>query len=181
MKPFLYSLKETAEIAIIAAVAVFLIRGFLIQPFLVSGASMEPNFFSGDYLLIDEVTYRLRPPERGEIVVFRYPQDEKSFFVKRIIGLPGERLKFRNGEIIVFSEKYPNGFTLNESYLPAGAETSGQEVSVNENEYFVLGDNRLRSFDSRNWGKLPQRDIVGLVRLRLWPIDKVLAVERPTY
>ncbi|MBI2514587.1 signal peptidase I [Candidatus Wolfebacteria bacterium] len=181
MKSFLYSVWETIEVGVVAVLAVFLIRSYLIQPFLVSGASMEPNFSSGDYLLIDELTYRFREPERGEVIVFHYPYDETTYYIKRIIGLSGERLIFKDGKITVFNSRNPNGLTLPEGYLPAGFMTSGKEVVLRDNELFVLGDNRNYSFDSRSWGSLSKKEIVGLVRLRLWPFTKVLAVEKPIY
>ena len=181
MKKFLYSFWETIEVALIAIIAVFVIRTFLIQPFLVSGASMEPNFSSGDYLLIDELTYHFKEPERGDVVVFHYPGNESTFYIKRVIGLPGERLSFKDGRVIVFNVDHPGGGSLEETYLPQDLQTSGSEVVLNEGTYFVMGDNRSFSFDSRSWGPLDKRKIVGVVRLRLWPFNKVLAVERPTY
>lgn len=182
MKSFLYSLWEIFEVVLVAVITVLIIRNFLIQPFLVSGASMEPNFSSGDYLLIDEVSYRFRQPERGEVVVFHYPADESTYYIKRIIGLPSERLIIDEGKIMIFNKEHPKGFAVEEDYLPIGTETSGgEEVILKNNEYFVLGDNRNYSFDSRSWGSLQKAEIVGLVRLRLWPFNEVMAVERPMY
>ena len=181
MKKFLYSFWETIEVALIAIIAVFVIRTFLIQTFLVSGASMEPNFSSGDYLLIDELTYHFKEPERGDVVVFHYPGNETTFYIKRIIGLPGERLSFKDGKVMIFNADHPDGFYLGEVYLPQDLQTAGSEVVLREETYFVMGDNRSFSFDSRSWGPLLKSKIVGVVRLRLWPFNKVLAVERPTY
>ena len=182
MRRFLSSLLEIFEIAVVAIGSVFLIRSFLIQPFVVSGASMAPTFRNGDYLLIDELTYRFRSPERGEVVVFRNPRDVSTYFIKRIIGLPGERIKIKNDRIeIVVSDKKEE-FFLEESYLSPGAANGGvSEYSLGQNEYFVLGDNRSFSFDSRSWGSLPAEDIVGLVRLRLWPLDNLSAFAAPQY
>jgi signal peptidase I len=183
MKAFIYAVWETVEVAVIAIVAVLIIRNFLVQPFLVNGASMEPNFHSNDYLLIDEVSYRFKEPMRGEVVVFRYPGDERYFYIKRIIGLPGEEIEIKDGKISIFNEEFPNGFALNEDYLSAGARTSGRDlrIKVAEDEYFVLGDNRGFSFDSRSWGPLKRNEIIGIVRLRLWPLNKVMAFEKPAY
>jgi len=167
-------------VAIIAIVTVFIVRNFLVQPFLVSGASMEPTFSSGDYLLIDELAYRFRNPERGEVVVFKYPGNENVYYIKRIIGLPGERLIFKDGKVQVFNQENSRGFFLEESYLPP-LSTFGQEVTLREGEYFVLGDNRTYSSDSRSWGPLSRKEIVGIVRFRLWPFNKVIAVEKPSY
>lgn len=182
MKSFLYSIWEIIEVGLIALVAVVIIRNFLFQPFLVSGASMEPNFASGDYLLIDEITFRFQQPQRGEVIVFRYPVDKSTYYIKRIIGLPGEKIKINSGQITIFNNEYLDGFTLGEGYLPPNFKTNGQdEFTLKNSEYFVLGDNRSSSFDSRSWGPLAQADIIGLVRLRLWPFNKVMAFEKPAY
>lgn len=183
MRSFLSSFFEVVEVAAIAVVSVFLIRTFLVQPFLVSGSSMSPNFSDGDYLLIDELTYRFRSPERGEVAVFRYPNDHSTYFIKRIIGLPGERVELSNGEVTIFNNDNPSGFVLDESYLPSGTVTKSQTTSVElkDGEYFVLGDNRSASFDSRSWGVLGDEDLVGLVRLRLWPVESIQAFAAPQY
>lgn len=182
MRQFFASVLEVIEVALIAIGAVFLIRNFLVQPFLVSGSSMTPNFYDGDYLLIDELTYRFRNPERGEVSVFRYPNDETTYFIKRIIGLPGERIQIKNGNVTVFNQASPDGFALEESYLHDGLFTSGNiNVELREGEYFVLGDNRSYSFDSRTWGALRSEEIVGLVRLRLWPLNNFRAFAAPEY
>jgi len=182
MRQFFASILEVLEIIAVAVVAVFLVRNFLVQPFLVSGGSMYPNFENGDYLLVDELTYRFRLPERGEVVVFKYPSDPSTYFVKRIIGLPGERIVMKDGEVTVFNEGHPQGFVLDEVYLPKGTTTSGSGVyDLKSNEYLMLGDNRPFSFDSRSWGPLPQPDIVGLVRLRLWPLNEITAFAAPRY
>lgn len=183
IKRILISLWEVLEVVLIAVATVFVIRTFLIQPFLVSGASMEPNFSDHNYLIIDRITYRLRAPERGEVVVFRYPNDPRTFFIKRIIGLPSERVVLRNGVLTA----HPPGdggaaVELREPYLADGAGTTGNfDVRLKDNEYFVLGDNRNFSFDSRNWGAVPREDIVGVVRLRLYPFTAFGAVEAPSY
>lgn len=182
MRKFIASLLEVAEIAIIALGAVFVVRQFLIQPFLVSGASMSPNFSSGDYLMVDELTYRIRPPERGEVVVFRYPNDTSTFFIKRIIGLPGERVTVSGGKIVIYNAEQKDGFELKEDYLPADLSTQGSiDETLGEAEYFVMGDNRPNSFDSRSWGKLPAADIVGLARIRLWPLSEAQLFSSPKY
>lgn len=171
---------------VVALGAVYLIRTFLVQPFLVSGASMAPNFSNGDYLLIDQVSFHLREPQRGEVVVFRYPRDESTYFIKRVIGLPGDRLTIKNGRITLYNREYPDGFALQEEYLPPDVSTvsrSGGDVdfTLAGDEYLVLGDNRQFSFDSRDWGVLPGEDIVGLVRLRLWPPQGLTVFAAPGY
>ena len=180
MKRILASVWEIAELVFIAFVAVFIIRNFLVQPFLVSGASMAPTYAHGDYLLIDELTYRVRPPTRGEVIVFRYPKDESLFFIKRIIGLPGERVVLRGGEL--FLERDGELAALEEDYIPAGNRTPGSfDITLGAEEYLVLGDNRGNSFDSRTWGPVTRGEIVGIARLRLYPFDKVGVSGAPLY
>ncbi|MDO8536819.1 MAG: signal peptidase I, partial [bacterium] len=136
MRQFFASVLEIFEIALIALGAVFLIRTFLIQPFLVSGASMAPNFENGDYLLIDELTYRFRSPERGEVIVFRYPKDPTTYFIKRIIGLPGERAEIKENKITIYNAENPQGFVLDENYLSRPTAMSGsEEFTIQDNEY----------------------------------------------
>jgi signal peptidase I len=182
MRKFFASVLEVAEVIVIAIAAVFIIRTLLVQPFLVSGASMSPNFSNGDYVLVDELTYRLRPPERGEVVVFHDPQDYGTYFIKRVIGLPNETVKITSDTVTAYNTAHPNGLVLNESYLPPSTLTSGSETYVlSSSTYLMLGDNRPFSFDSRSWGPLPAKNIVGLVRIRLWPPTEITAFAAPKY
>lgn len=181
MKNFLSFVWEIAKIVIIALLIVVPIRYFIFQPFFVRGQSMEPTFENGDYLIIDEISYRFREPLRGEVVVFKYPNNPSQRYIKRIIGLPGETIEIDDGKIII----YKNGKTevLDESnYLPGFLETPGDvNLSLDENEYFVLGDNRISSADSRRWGPLPKENIVGRVFLRAWPLTAWAKIEAPEY
>ncbi len=180
-KRFLASAWETAEVVIIALVTVFVIRTFIAQPFLVSGASMEPNFHNGNYLLIDELTYRFRTPERGEVIIFRYPGNESEFFIKRIIGLPGESLTIADNQITITTT---SGQTLavKEPYLADTTRTFGQKtVTLRADEFFMMGDNRSNSFDSRNWGPLNKKEIIGIARLRLFPFGQLGVLSAPQY
>jgi signal peptidase I len=180
MKKLLWAVLEILETIIVSVLAVFLIRSFLFQPFLVSGASMEPSFSSGDYLLIDEISYRLRPPQRGEVIVFK-PPVAGDFFIKRIIGLPNEKIRIQDGQIEIFNAQSQK-ITLKENYLPLNVKTSGDsEIILGANQYLVLGDNRNYSFDSRVWGPLTGDHIIGLVKLRIWPLDMAMAFEKPNY
>jgi signal peptidase I len=142
---------------------------------------MEPNFENGDYLIIDELTYKLREPKRGEVIVFKYPLNPSQRFIKRIIGLPGETIEIKNNRITIFKDKKSQ--ILDESsYLSPNIFTSGDiKVSLKENEYFVLGDDRIASYDSRNWGPLPRENIVGRVILRLWPLEDISKFKVPNY
>ncbi len=170
MKRSLLYLWEIAKIVIIALIIVVPIRHFLFQPFLVHGSSMEPNFHNGDYLIIDEFTYRFREPKRGEVVVFHYPKSPKLEYIKRIVGLPGETIRVNNGKVAVLSKDKKK--ILKEEYLPSSIDTSGNtEITLDSNEYFVLGDNRTASSDSREWGALNEEYIIGKVWFHLKPLS----------
>ncbi len=176
MKKFIWSSFELLEIFIIVFIVVFVIRYFFAQPFVVSGCSMEPNFHGGDYLIVDEVTYRLRPPQRGEVIVFE-PPFGNQYFIKRVIGLPNEIVTIKQGKIII-SNSNGHQWTLEEDYLPENVFTSSElKVRLGKDEYFVLGDNRSKSCDSRNWGPLKRDKIIGRVRLRLWPPFRIDSFE----
>ncbi|MCL5733335.1 MAG: signal peptidase I [Patescibacteria group bacterium] len=182
MRKFLYSALEIIEAVVVAVGVVVVIRSFLVQPFIVSGDSMDPNFQNGNYLLVDEMTYRFRAPERGEVIVFHYPEDPSIYFIKRIIGLPGEKVVIKNDEVTIYNTSNPQGFVLSESYLPKSVITSGDETfNLSQTQYLVLGDNRQFSYDSREWGLLNKSLIVGLVRLRLWPANELTAFAAPSY
>ncbi len=175
MRVFLLAIWEVLEVVLVAVITVFLIRSFLIQPFLVSGASMEPNFGSGNYLLIDELTYRFREPQRGEVIVFRYPENPSTYYIKRIIGLPGEKVEIQKG-VVRITGAGGEEFVLREDYLPPGIVTSGNKsATLGSEEYYMLGDNRNYSFDSRSWGPMDKKYIVGIARLRLLPVSQVQA------
>lgn len=165
---------ETIKIVIISIVVIVGIRSFIMQPFFVSGKSMEPNFHDGDYLIVNEISYRFSDPERGDVIIFHYPKDPKEFFIKRIVGLPGEKVEIRDNRVIVYSNDRPEGFALDEYlYIPTGTVTAGNYTAELKNdEYYVLGDNRSASADSRFWGALNKHFIVGKALLRAWPIDK---------
>lgn len=135
---------------------------------------MEPSFEDGDYLLIDEISYRFNQPERGDVIIFRYPQDTSQFFIKRIIGLPEETMEIKNNKVIIYNKKTPQGFPLEEEYLSLNQQTLGDMVvKLDDNDYFVLGDNRLQSSDSRRWGLVNKSLIVGRAFLRPWPVTRM--------
>lgn len=172
---------ELVEIVVISLAIILPIRYFLIQPFYVKGASMEPTFDDHEYLIIDELSYRFRAPERGEVVVFRYPLDPRQYFIKRIVGLPGEAVSVSGGKVVIVNAEHPDGFTLDESgYLSPDAVTHGDRtVQLSADGYFVLGDNRTASLDSRTFGPLPASQIVGRVWIRGWPLDRVAVFSAP--
>jgi len=172
---------EISKIVIIALVIVVPIRYFLFQPFIVRGASMEPNFHSNDYLIIDEISYRFWEPQRGEVVVFKYPKAPTQRYIKRIVGLPGETIEIKDGQ--VFISKGGEAQVLDESsYLTESVKTPGDvSLALEESEYFVLGDNRSFSSDSRYWGSLPENYIIGRVFFRAWPPQAFAKIALPIY
>lgn len=173
---------EVLKIAVISLAIIIPVRYFLIQPFVVKGSSMEPNFSSGDYLIIDEISYRFAEPQRGDVVVFKYPRNPSQYYIKRIIALPGEKIQIKNGTIVVFTNEYPGGIEIDESYIPENIRTPGDvDALIGEREYFVLGDNRTASSDSRVWGKLEKDKIIGKAWVRGWPIEDIGKIEMPQY
>lgn len=173
MKKLLIFVWETVKIVVISLAIIIPVRYYLIQPFFVHGASMEPNFSNGQYLIIDEISYRFSDPQRGEVVVFRYPPNPSQYYIKRIVGLPGETVEIKDGRVVVYNKNILEGRILDESsYLPKDIITLGNiKIELKENEYFVLGDNRRASSDSRRWGELSKEYIIGQVWIRAWPFN----------
>jgi len=184
-------LLEIIKVVILAFVIIVPVRVFLFQPFFVQGASMEPNFEDSNYLIVNEFGYKktaldingkslftfepFKKIGRGEVVVFRYPKNHTQFFIKRIIGLPGEKIEIKNGQATIFNSDNPNGVVLDErAYLASTVKTVGDIViELKDNEYFVMGDNRMYSSDSRSWGPVNKSEIIGRVLVRAWPLDKL--------
>ncbi|MFC1598847.1 signal peptidase I [Patescibacteria group bacterium] len=176
---------EIIKVVVISLAIIIPVRYFLIQPFYVKGASMEPSFHDHEYLIINEIGYRFDEPQRGDIIVFRYPKDPGQYFIKRIIGLPNEKIKIKEGDIYIFNETYPNGIILDEDiYLLEDIETphlGKTEFILEDGQYFVLGDNRDASLDSRRFGAVPRRLIIGKAWVRGWPFDKITIFQTPDY
>jgi len=182
---------EIVKVFFWALVVIIPIRVFLFQPFFVQGASMESNFEDGNYLVVGELGYKetklkigntelltinsFKELKRGDVVVFHYPKNPQQFFIKRVIALPGEKIEIIEGTVKIFNQENPEGFVLNENeYLSEGTFTKGTvSMQLSSGEYFVMGDNRAASFDSRNWGSVPKNDIVGKVFFRAWPFSDI--------
>lgn len=165
---------ELLKAFILAMVIIVPIRYFLVQPFFVRGASMEPNFHDGEYLIVDQLSYRFRQPARGEVVVFRYPEDPSQFFIKRIVGLPGETVHIDDGRVALTIPGQMQKVELDEmAYLSDSVRTGGtMDVELGTDEYFLLGDNREASSDSRSWGPVVKRAIMGRAWVRAWPLPR---------
>lgn len=175
-------LVEVVKVVAVVLLSAIIIRTFVFQPFVVEGSSMEGNFHNGEYLFIEKVSYKLKSPKRGDVVVFRYPRDVRYNYIKRVIGLPGERVRITNGQVSI------NDKVLTEEYVTAGQPTLidnkpelNYEITLESNQYFMLGDNRAHSSDSREWGPLDKRFIIGRSALVLYPQSSFRAIASPVY
>jgi signal peptidase I len=153
-----------------AVVLAAIIQAFIIRPFIVSGSSMDPIIKNGQYLIVDEVSYHLKTPQRGDVIVFKAPPEPTKYYIKRVIGLPGDTVKILDGKVTIVNAAHPGGFTLSEPYLTHLSTDTGTYV-VPQDSYFVMGDNRSGSYDSRSWGMLPVANIRGRALVRLLPIN----------
>jgi len=170
---------DLGKIVIILAMAIYLIHLFVISVFVVSGESMEPNFHDRNYLLVNKIGYSFVQPQRGEVVVFKFPGELKEKYIKRIIGLPGETIEVKNNGV------YVNGSKLIEPYLPKNFQTTTlsnqNKWTLKDKEYFVLGDNRDNSNDSRVWGPLPKENLIGKITYSLYPFSNLNGILKPNY
>lgn len=160
---------EIIRFSIIALLIVIPVRMFIAQPFIVSGASMDDTFHSGEYLIVDQVTYQLDAPERGDVIIFRFPQDPSKFFIKRVIALPGDTIEITGSEVRISNDEHPEGFVLAEPYVKSMQSGATLTETLGPREYFVMGDNRDESSDSRAWGLVQEDQIIGRAFLRLFP------------
>ncbi len=174
---FIFDAIESIVVALSIFVVFYL---FLLQPHQVKGASMDPTFHDGQYILTDKIGYRFHTPERGDVIVFKAPRNPDYDYIKRIIGVPGDKIKVMSGSV------YVNGVKLEENYIPSQTMIlpgqflkEDQEVALGSEEYFVLGDNRSQSSDSRQWGVVPKKDIIGRVFFRYWPFDQFGKIDKP--
>ena len=164
-----HPLTEIIRFALLAIIIVVPIRMFIAQPFIVSGASMDETFTNGQYLIVDQLSYYLDDPARGDVVIFRYPRDPSKFFIKRVIGLPGDTITIEEARVTITNEANPDGFTIDEPYVTSMEVAAPRTEVMGPREYFVMGDNRDQSSDSRVWGVLQEERIIGRAWLRLFP------------
>jgi signal peptidase I len=165
-------LYEIVQFAALIIFVVIPIRVYVAQPFKVNGDSMYPTFHHKDYLVVDEISFRFRDPRRGEVIILKHPESNR-YLIKRVIGLPGERLRVTRDSVIVYNSAHPDGVTLDESYLENKGNGPDREITIPEDFYFVMGDNRPYSSDSRAWGLLPADEVVGYAMLRLYPFNNI--------
>ncbi len=172
---FLKIKRETFELIRFIAIAAIIIipfRIFIAQPFIVNGASMDPTFHTNQYLIVDQLTYRTHEPERGDVIIFRFPLNPKDFYIKRVIGLPNETVTIQGSDVYIQEAGSEESYKLDEPYIEFRSNNN-MNVTLGDDEYFVMGDNRPNSSDSRHWGVLPKEFIVGRAYIRLLPFDKI--------
>jgi signal peptidase I len=165
-------LKEALTFSAIAILIVLPVRLFIAQPFVVSGASMDPTFHDGEYLIVDELSYHIGEPERGDVVIFKYPKDPSKYFIKRVIGLPGEVVHIRESSVDI-TDAGGKDTVLSEPYLVNQGNGPGEDMTLGPDQYFVMGDNRPASSDSRFWGTVPRDNMVGRALFRLLPLSRI--------
>jgi signal peptidase I len=173
-KSFMQSFREWIQVIVIALVIALPVRFFIAEPFIVQGASMDPTFSTGQFLIVDRVSYRFENPHRGDVIVFEYPNDPSVYYIKRIIGLPGETVEVRNGKVIIKNDTNPDGIELKEPYIDVSHISHDSLFErLGSTEYFVMGDNRAESSDSRRWGPLREDLIIGRPIVRLTPLSAI--------
>lgn len=184
---FFSVLFEIIKTVVVVGLLALLLRVYIIQPFIVEGLSMSPTLDNNDYLLVDKLSYRLRKPQRGDVIVFKYPKDERFNYIKRIIGLPGETIRITENNVMITNKQNPNGLIIHENYIKdidGPLINNGRKViavDIPPGQYFVMGDNRQGSSDSREWGFLPTTEIIGRSLVRLFPVGDFKILRDPTY
>ena len=183
MPSFLSFIFDIVKLVVLAFIIVWPIHYFIFQPFYVVGPSMEPNFYDNEYLIVEKISYHFRDPQRGEVVVFQSPSNPKDHLIKRVIGLPNERLVVEKGKVYVYNSQFVQGLELEEdAYLSAGIVTPGQiEVDLEDNQYYLLGDNRNVSLDSRVFGPVGKKEINGKAWFRGWPLKEMGLIKMPVF
>jgi len=185
-KDFVYFIYDLLKTGVVVFIIAFGLRYFVIQPFIVDGESMMPNFVNNEYILAEKVSYLNGQPRRGDVVIFRYPGKPSISYIKRVIGLPGEKVIIEDNQVKIINSTHPEGEVIKEDYLPSytltmPSESKKLESTLGEGEYFVMGDNRQHSSDSREWGKLPKQNIIGRAWLTILPFDKFGLQNRISY
>lgn len=181
--PFVLFIFDLIKLIIIAFIIVWPIHHYVFQPFYVVGPSMEPNFYNKEYLIIGRITYRIGDPERGDVMVFRSPLRSKDFLIKRVIALPNEKIQITKGKIYIYNDRFPQGVLLDESqYLLPSTTTPGDiDIILEDDSYYVLGDNRNASLDSRSFGAIKEEYIIGRAWFRGWPFNTIGILKMPSF
>ena len=187
-KDFMYFILDLLKTGIIVFIVAFALRYFAVQPFIVDGQSMMPTYVDKEYILAEKISYMTGMPKRGDVIVFRYPGNPSISYIKRIIGLPGETVKIDNNVVTIINDKHPDGVPISELYLGSDTLTLAEGTTIGaytqkvaDNEYFVMGDNRQHSSDSREWGLLPKANIIGRAWMTILPANMFGIQKRINY
>jgi len=185
---FVVDVLETAVIALSIFIIIYLLA---FQPHEVNGQSMDgiDNFHNGQLILTDKLSYRFKEPQRGEVIVFKYPLNKSYDYIKRIIGLPGESIMLVDNQIYIYNSEFPEGKIIDESlYIGENVLTQGrafleeaQKITISDDSYFVMGDNRPESSDSRTWGFVPRKNIIGRSYFRYWPPNQIGLIKHQSF
>ncbi len=172
---FWKSLGEWIRVIVIALVIALPIRFFIAEPFVVNGASMDPTFSTGQFLIVDRLSYDFHAPQRGDVIVFEYPNDPSTYYIKRVIGLPGETISMKDGTVYIASGASSTPVALKETYIEPdhASHDTMAPVKLTSTQYFAMGDNRAQSSDSRAWGPLESHFLIGRPILRLTPLSAI--------
>ncbi len=173
---------EILKVIVAVFVVAVIIRYVLFQPFIVEGSSMEPNFHNGEYIIVEKINYHLHAPKRGDVIVMEYPGNTSIDYIKRIIGLPGETIMIKDGNVYVDGNKLTESYLLpNQTTTIGGSNTTPYQITLTSDQYFMMGDNRDHSSDSRDWGVLTKDKIIGKAAIVLYPSRDFHAIAAPSY
>ena len=173
---------EVIKIVTVSLIIIIPIRMYVVQPFIVEGDSMLPNFHDGEYLIVDEISYRFADPKRGDVIIFHPPQNPKNYYIKRIIGMPGEKVVLKDQQIVIYNTDHEEGAVLDESlYLTNSDIVEEIEIELEEDQYYVIGDNRNNSLDSRRFGPINFSNIKGRALIRAFPFNNLTIFKTPEY
>ena len=174
-----YFLKEWVEPIIVAIVLALIIRTFVVQAFKIPTGSMRPTLIEGDRILVSKFIYKFKKPRQGDVIVFKSPEDQKKDFIKRLIGLPGDIVKISNGSILINDKAVDKDSTIRECYYYNRGDfgKTDQAIKVPDDDYYVLGDNSISSRDSRYWGFLPKKYLIGKAFLIYWPPNRIRLIK----
>jgi signal peptidase I len=168
-------IREWIESLVVAVILALVIRTFVVQAFKIPTGSMRPTLLEGDRILVNKFIYKFQEPKRGDIIVFRYPGDKKKDFIKRLIAMEGDAVEIKDGDIYIDGEIVEDPFVIRKIhyYNKSPYGSSDKKITIPEDSYYVLGDNSASSRDSRYWGFVPQKNVIGKAFFLYWPLNRI--------
>jgi signal peptidase I len=171
-------IKEYGESLLIAFILAMIIRAFVVQAFKIPTGSMHPTLMEGDRILVSKFVYRFWQPQHGDVIVFKYPEDPKLAFIKRLIATPGETVEIKNGRILIDGKQDANPRITPQFYYNRGPYGEiGVPIAIPKNSFYALGDNSANSKDSRYWGFVPRKSLIGKAILIYWPLYRIRLID----